>query len=289
MAEAALSVAVGLAQPLGARLTLLHVQERSAPRTVHGQPHLQDPGAAEVYLKSLAERWEATGVPIDWHVHFAEQGDVAKSIVDHAVEMGADWIVLTTHGSGGLRDLLFGSIAQQVVRRCSIPTLVVRPPATGPAEEYRCRSILVPLDGTSEAEVVLQIADEIAAATGARLTLASVVPTRETASGDLAVSATFSPTATAAVLDLAESEAGRYLEDKANALREGGDLVRTSVSRGKTAQQLAAVAEQNQADLMIIATHGKAGLDGTFSGSVAPRILAEFHQPVLLVRIPTAD
>ncbi len=289
MAEAALPVAIGLARPLGAAMTLLHIQERSAPRTIHGEPHLQDPTTAETYLADVAKRWCACGVAIDWHVHAAREGDVAQSIVDHAAETGADLIVLTTHGRGGLRDLLFGSIAQQVLRRGKIPTLIVKPSATRSPEPYTVRSILVPLDGTPEAETALFLAEQIAKATAASLVLASVIPTLATATGDLAVSATFSPTATAAVLDLSQSDAGSYLEGKASTLRQEGQTVRTSVTRGRTAQQLASVADLNQVNLIVLATHGRAGLEGTFNGSVAPRLLAEFDQPVLLVRITSPD
>lgn len=278
-------VAVGLAAPLGAAITLLHIQERSAPRTVHGAPHLQDPESATQYLSTLAARVTTNAVQIDWHVHSAEEGDVARSIVDHAVEIGADLIVLTTHGHGGLRDLLFGSIAQQVLRRGSTPTLIVKPAPGTPLEAYHVRTILVPLDGTPESESALRLADEIAGATGAELVLASVIPTLGTATGDLAVSATFSPTATAAMLDLSQSDAARYLEGKAASLRREGVTVRTDVARGKTAAQLAAIADRNQVNLIILATHGRSGLEGTFNGSVAPRLLAELQQPVLLVRI----
>jgi nucleotide-binding universal stress UspA family protein len=286
MAEAALPVAVGLARPLDATITLLHVQERDAPRTIHGEPHLQEPPAAEAYLTTVAETWRPEWSKIDWHVHPNEQHDVAKSISEHAREMGADVVVLTTHGHGGLRDLLFGSIAQQVVRQDPTPTLVVRPPDDGQSGAYRCASILVPLDGTHDSERALDFARQIAVATGARIMLASVIPTVGTASGDLAVSAAFSPGATAAVLDLAQSDAGRYLEGVAAGLRGKVSVVRTDTTRGKTAPGLAAVAAANAADLVILATHGRSGLRGALSGSVAPRLLAEVRVPVLLVRVP---
>lgn len=289
MAEAALPVAIGLARPFGAAITLLHTQERSAPRTVHGEPHLRNPESAAAYLAEVAARWKTDGVALDWHVHSVEEGNVAQSIVDHAVEVGADLIVLTTHGHGGLRDLIFGSIAQQVLRRGNTPTLIVRPPADGQLAPYHVRSILVPLDGTPEAESALDLADEIIRATAASLVLASVIPTLGTATGDLAASATFSPTATAAVLDLSQADAGHYLDEKAARLRQEGWEVHTVVARGKTAQQLALVADQNQVNLIILATHGRSGLEGTFNGSLAPRLLAEFHQPVLLVRITSPD
>lgn len=286
MAEAALPVALGLAGPLGARVTLLHVQESAAPRTVHGEPHLHEPSAAADYLARVAEAWMKRYPNLDWHVHPNRQADVAKSIGEHAVELGVDVVILTTHGHGGIRDFLFGSIAQQVVRLGTTPTLTVRPPDSGdPTTAYRCRTILVPLDGSPDSEPALEYARDLARATGAKLILASVVPTVGTATGDLAVSAAFSPNATAAVLDLALQDAGSYLEGQARALREAGLEVETNVSRGRTSLRLATVADERRPDLVILATHGRSGLNGALSGSIAPRLVAELRTPVLLVRI----
>ena len=289
MAEAALPVAIGLAKPLGASITLLHVQEKSAPRTVHGELHLQNAEKAANYLVEIATRWSAAGVPMSWHVHPNEQGDVARSIYEHAQEMNAGLIVITTHGSGGLRELIFGSIAEQVVRLGTTPTLVVRPPSEGVLERYACQSILIPIERQHESTEVLELARQISEATGARLTLATVVPTPSTVSGDLAASATFSPNTVAAILDLEYSETLRYLDDKAKAWRQTGRTVETSVSRGKTVTQITAVAADTQADLVILATHGRIGLDGTFSGSTTPRLLDAFRVPVLLVKLSERD
>lgn len=289
MAEAALPVAFGLAKPLGASITLLHVQEKSAPRTIHGELHLQNAKDASDYLIELVKRWSALSVRISWHVHPNEQGDVARSIYEHAQEMGASLIVITTHGSGGLRDLLFGSIAEQVIRLGTTPTLVVRPPAEGVLERYACRSILIPIERQHESTEALELARRFSEATGARLTLATVVPTPSTVSGDLAASATFSPNTVAAILDLEHSETLRYLDDKAKAWRQAGRTVETSVPRGQTVPQLTAVAANTQADLVILATHGRIGLDGTFSGSTTPRLLDIFRVPVLLVKLSDRD
>jgi nucleotide-binding universal stress UspA family protein len=285
MAESALPVAIGLAKPLGATVTLLHVLERSAPRTIHGERHLQSADQAKAYLDSVAGYWQASLVPIDCHVHPNSIDNVAQSLAEHAAEMRADLIVMTTHGNGGIRELISGSIAQQVLRRGTAPTLVVRPPDDGVAGPYRCTAILVPIDGSHEADDVLDVASEVARATGARIVLATVIPTVSTATGDLAVSATFSPTATAAFLDLAETDAITFLDRVAATLRASGLDVRAIVSRGKTASQLAAISRDQKCDLTILPTHGKSGVEGAVSGSVAPRLLAELRSPILLFRL----
>ena len=285
MAESALPVAVYLATCLGATVTLLHVLERGAPRTIHGEQHLQDVEQAKAYLEKVALTWRTSGIVLDSHVHPNSIDDVARSLAEHAAEMHADLIVVTTHGHGGLRGLIYGSIAQQVLRRGKVPTLVVRPSEDTGSASYRCTAILVPLDGTHEYEGVLDVASEVARATAARIILATVIPTVSTATGDLAVSATFSPTATAAFLDLAEADAGAYLDRVATSIRAGGIDVRSIVSRGRTTTQLAVVAREQGCDLAILPTHGRSGVGGTVSGSIGPRLLGEIRSPTLLLRI----
>src|SRR5919202_2263342 len=65
LAEAALPAATMLAERLGARVTLLHVMERHAPATVHGERHLTRAGEAEAYLNGVASRFADAGVPVE--------------------------------------------------------------------------------------------------------------------------------------------------------------------------------------------------------------------------------
>ena len=285
MAEAALPVAYGLARPFGARVTLLYIMESSTPRTVHGERHLQSIEEAETYLAEVANRWQGAGVATDWHVHPNAQGDVARSLVEHAEELLSDVVVLTTHGSGGLRDILFGSIAQQVLRRGKTPTLIVRPPEQGPAPEYQCTSLLLPIVGGHEAERGLAFAETITRATNAQLRLLSVVPTVSTTTGDLAASMTFSPTAAKAVLDVESDETARWLETEADKLRARGLNVVTGIRRGWAVEEIIAEVAAGRPSLLILTTHGRVGLEGTLSGSKASRIIAGIRQPTLLIRV----
>lgn len=289
LAEAVLPVSVSLAGRLDARLTLLYVMERTAPATAHGDRHLTLVSEAERYLDEVAGRCRTEGVEVDRHVHPNEVGDVARSIVDHAAEMAADLVVLATHGAGGARRVLFGSVAQQVLRRGVRPVLLVRPQAAGPAAglpAFSLRRLLVPLDGTSASQAALPIATLIARAYEADLLLLRIVPTLATVSGDRAGTALLVPTATAASLDLEETEARRSLEELAATLRAQGLRASAVVGRGNPWQGLLDGAAQAGVEMIVMATHGRAGLDAAFSGSVASRVVAKFTRPLLLVRSP---
>ncbi len=141
------------------------------------------------------EREEADG-------HEAKEDDVARAIVQHGEELRTDLIVLATHGRGGLRDLIVGSIAQRVLKHGTAPIFLVHPMG-GTPPPFACRTILVPLDGTAAHEPALDAAVELGRRFGARLHLVIVVPTQATLSGDTAAAGVMMPLATSALLDLA--------------------------------------------------------------------------------------
>src|SRR5512135_1521349 len=147
LSEAALQPAAVLASKLGSHVMLLHVIEQDAPTEVHKDRHLSNPDEAEAYLKEVARRAFPPQIQVGTHVHTAPVSDVAKSIVEHAsAEFEPDLIVTCTHGRGGMRDMLFGSIAQKVVSQGTTPLLLVRPGSP----KFELVTILAPLDPDSE-------------------------------------------------------------------------------------------------------------------------------------------
>ncbi|HEX6508606.1 MAG TPA: universal stress protein [Chloroflexota bacterium] len=283
LAEAVLPICRRLEQVLHARVMLLHVLERGAPAEVHGERHLATVEEAERYLKEIADNLEPVGISVAWHAHPAPEGDVARSITAHAEEEGADLIVLATHGEGNVRQRIFGSIAQQVLQRGSIPVLLARPTG-GPPPSFAPLKILVPLDATSDAEAALGPAKELARALGASLHLVTVVPTSGTIRGDRVATAILLPTATHQALELEQQEVQNYLEDLAAKLRAEALAVTTEVRRGEPSAALADEATEPDVGLVVVATHGRAGLQAAWAGSVTARLLSRTHAPVLLLR-----
>ena len=117
LAEAALPAAVLLSKALGATVTLLHIIEKDAPQEIHGDRHLTNNDDACRYLDDVAQKFFPPETQVDSHVHTEEVKDVARSIVDHSGEFAPDLIVLCAHGEGGWREVMVGSIAQQVIAR----------------------------------------------------------------------------------------------------------------------------------------------------------------------------
>lgn len=74
-------------------------------------------------LETVRETVEDDGLDITCRVL---EGSPAREIVRYADEQECDLVVMGTHGRGGINRLLLGSVAEQVVRTCSVPVLTVR-------------------------------------------------------------------------------------------------------------------------------------------------------------------
>jgi len=284
LAESVLPAAAALAKVFGARVKLLHIIEEGAPDTIHGQPHLTEGDQAQAYLDEVARRPVFQGQMVEVHVHRSKQGDVAESVVDHAQEFGADLVVLSTHGTGGLRGFLFGRIALRALQRGTTPILLMNPTAAGEAPPFVCRRILVPLDGTAAHEPALPVASTLGHAWQAVLHLEIVVPTTGTLSGHEAATGVLMPLTTRALLDLAERGAEEYVQRLAQTLRAQGLSTSSHVSRGEPATCLVEAAERVEADLVVMASHAKGAMDAFWSGSLTPKVVEKLRRPILLVR-----
>lgn len=138
--QAALEHASDLAQRLGAELAVLHVFERPfylEPGVSHRLQVRHDVDQwlrevreeAERQLAALAETLRSRGLRV---TETFRDGVPDVEIVHAAKDLGADLIVVGTHGRTGLPHMLIGSVAERVVRHSPVPVLTVRPPQLAP-------------------------------------------------------------------------------------------------------------------------------------------------------------
>lgn len=285
LAEVVLPAAHYLARVLGAHVTLIHILEKGASASIHGERHLTEAKEADRYLAEVARRTFPADIPVSRHVHPEAMESVARGIVEHQAEFAPDLILMCTHGRGGLRELLFGRIAQQVVASGRTPVLLVRPDGRKPEEPFRCRTLLAPTDGKPAHERGLDLAFELAGAAGAHVRLLAVVPTMEKLAGRQATSSRLMPGTTRAVLELAEEELQAYLRGQA-ARGEGlGVSVSASVRRGDPASIIVETAASAHVDVIVLGTHGKAGAEAFWTHSVTAKVLGRTTIPLLLVPV----
>lgn len=285
MAEAALPVAIFLAEKLQARVTLMHVMERNAPDKVHGQPHLKRSQDAERYLNEIAKNSFPKDIQVDCHVHTNEVDDVAGSIVAHAEELEIDLVIMCSHGRGAALHLFLGSIAQSVIALGSKPVLITHPDEQGRPPAFSCRHILVPMDDNPEHAKALPVSKDLARACSATLHLATVIPKLTTLSGDKAAASKMLPGTTSQLLELSAQDAHKYFQAMEDVLRKEGFEASAHVLRGDPANVIVEAAVRAQIDLIVVSTHGKTGMDAFWSGSVAHRICSQSRIPLLLIPI----
>jgi nucleotide-binding universal stress UspA family protein len=285
MAEGALPAAAQLARKNGARLTLVHVVERNAPSEVHSDRHLVGAPEAGAYLQELARRPLLAGLRVETHVHEVEVSDVARSISEHAAELAPDLVVMSTHGRGSARRMFFGAIGQQVIGLGDTPVLLLRPAEDAPGEgqELHLRAILVPIDGDPAHERALPVAEELARSFTCRLDLLMVVPTIGALSGLQAAASMLLPNAMRAKLEMDSASAFEHVQELGRALAARGVQTTSETSRGDPARAIISAARRLSSDLVVMGTHGRAGTDAFWEGSVAARVVSRVRAPLLLV------
>jgi len=304
LAEFALPIALTLSQTLGSEITLIHIIERNPPGEIHGERHLAREEEAVAYLNQVARQNFPPGIKVTTHVHTEEEAladapaflgvqreapavqgvsNVARSIAEHASELAPDLIVMCTHGEGGVRDLVVGSIAQQVIGQGKTPILLLHPQNADAAPLTALHTFLVALDGKPEHDQALQVAGELAKCFGASLHLLTVIPTLRTVSGEYAATGLLLPGTTSAMLNLTEEYTAESLEQRAAVWRKQGLTVKAWIRRGDPVQQILAAAADEKVDLIVLGTHGKTGVGAFWAGSVAPKVVSSTHVPLLLV------
>jgi nucleotide-binding universal stress UspA family protein len=129
MAERILPFLVQIAGPLDLEVVLVRVMPPIAPHAIEGTTYftVDDVAArlaeAREYLAPLAADLRGRGVRATTD---ARHGEPVREIVAAAREHDADMIAMTTHGRSGVSRLLFGSVAEAVLREAEIPVLTMR-------------------------------------------------------------------------------------------------------------------------------------------------------------------
>jgi nucleotide-binding universal stress UspA family protein len=286
LAERALPYAVRFAQASHARLVLMQAVHAPPTASMEGanweHEQLDTIAEARTYLARIAESLSAQLDGVSTAVLYGRPTD---KILEAISAFQADGVVMTTHGRTGLDHLLHGSVTEGLLARSHIPVFVVcaRPgqlPAPSFAPE-RAR-LLVPQNASEFDAAALQAAVEILGPEG-EIVLETVVTPPEHVIMDQRGRHVL------AYLDQQEEartrKAREYLGGVAESLRNSPTptSVKIDVRLGEPASGIVMAALDTQADLIVMATHGRTGLQRAMVGSVAGAVLRAACTPVVLV------
>jgi nucleotide-binding universal stress UspA family protein len=209
-----------------------------------------------------------------------EDGPVPDALHAYARRNKVDLIVMSSHGRGGIARLSLGSVTDSLIRRTTVPVLVVKPHPSylNSRAPGAFKRIIVPLDGSSVAEQILPGVAALATLEESEVTLLRVVVPRT--SSQKAVANENTPWWDK---DVAAAEA--YLFRTADRLREDGFRTETDVVISENiAQSIADYAARESADLVAIATHGRGGFSRALRGSVADVVTRTSRTSMLVLR-----
>lgn len=217
------------------------------------------------YLEEAGRRLVAARGDVA-HATTLLDGPVVPTLLDHRKSTDAHLIVMATHGRGPVGRACLGGTADQIMRLAGVPVMLIRPDGKPPELDRAVafRRILLALDGSRRSERALRCALGIAAPFGAAVTVVQAVPPAEP---DVAATA------------------GDYLEGVVGKLRGHGVEAKLAViHHAKPAEAVLQTAKDTEADLVVLATHGRADLPRLVLGSVADRLIRACPAPVLVCR-----
>ncbi|HEX6290363.1 MAG TPA: universal stress protein [Herpetosiphonaceae bacterium] len=235
-----------------------------------------------VYLEAVRTRLTSDAdLTVDCEI---VDGPVSGAITQYAARIGADLVVMTTHGRGGLTRFWLGSTADAFIRHSPIPTLLVRPHEALPDldQSYDLRRILIPLDGSALAEQILDLALTLGGLSNAAYDLLQVIETVRVGGWAPGVNLA---TVEREVAESRYEQAQQYLADVVERLQARDVTAQPHViCAEQTASAILDYAQRHNADAIALATHGWGGLKRVVLGSVSDKVLRGTVCPVLLYR-----
>lgn len=282
-ARGAYGAAVSIAREHGSTVHLVHEAEPIPPLYYE---HVSKNFPVEMFYERLEKKLQQEAklpvfADVEVETSLLRSGGRYETIPEFAEGEEHDLIVTATHGRRGLSHLVLGSFAEKLVRHSPVPVLTYRA-REGEPVEFSVRRVLVPFDFSDNACALFPYARYLGDRYGARFTFVDVFPEHDEFTygrfGRAGYAELFQEASDSAIADAKE----RFEEIRH---RELADLeVGFKVRRGVPAQQIACEAQESEADLVLMGTHGWTGMKHFFLGSVAEKVLRSAPCSVLTVR-----
>lgn len=283
-ADRALAWAVHLAARYEAEVHVLHVSHHEAavrsPSRLDAGEEASPESVAETPMRRVLQRYREAGVPL--HTHIEQGTAVAPRIARAAHAQHADLVVVGTHGRRGVRRLMLGSVAEEVVRTADRPVLVVPPEAHAPEPELG--RVLMPIDFSGFSLGALPWARGLSEAFEARLELYHVIESYSLAEV-YGLEAILVSGAHPSMKALAHEMAERIQQELTAAHIDAA----VHLDEGHAAASITQFARTYGADMIVMASHGRTGFQRFLLGSVTTRVLRTAPCPMLIVRADVGE
>jgi len=269
--RAAVAYAAALAKIYQGKVYAVHVMVSAV--YWYAQPHAISQieegikQAAEEQMKELMDSEDLRDVAHEGEVR---RGEIWESLQAVIGEHNADLIVTGTRGRRGLRKLVMGSVAEEILRLSSVPVLTVHPDA-GQGGAWELRTILYPTDFSADSIRALAYALSIAQEFQSCLVFLHVAPSMH---GDPEVRPRLNAFFSDQLRQIVPPETKSWSQQQ---------LV---VEFGDPSQAILNCADEYKADLIVMGVKGAGSMmrAATHFGSTAYRVISAARAPVLSVR-----
>lgn len=201
---------------------------------------------------------------------------VAPTIVEYIKTNMVDLVIMGTHGQRGLRHMMLGSVAEEVLRTTDRPIITIR---NNDSIQTVPKRILVPTDYSIHARTAVVEGHNIAKKFGADLILLHVIeepipPAFYLSANDVVINDLF---------DSAEKDSKQALSDLVNdvGIKQKFKL---EVIKGHVVSTITEYASDNDVDLIVMGSHGDSGLTHFLLGSTTEKVLRSAFCPVMTVK-----
>jgi nucleotide-binding universal stress UspA family protein len=286
--RAALQQALAIARWYEATVTVLHVFRQvpvvdTAAAALGGGLYTPPVALTDVdrqaVERQVADFVAHTPGAVDVAIRVCEGINVREEILREAEAVGADLLVLGSHGLTGVKRLVLGSVAENVLRHSPTPVLIVPAHASdAPASGVPFTRIVCAVDFTADSYRALRYAFDLAQESDAQLTLlhAVAMPAVHVGAEDLTIDA---ESIRDTVMRNARDRLDALVPDDARAYC----TVRAEVVEGQAHLAVLGLATEVNADLIIMGVHSRAAFDVAVFGSTTQAVVRAAHCPVLTV------
>lgn len=208
-------------------------------------------------------------------------GAPAQSLNDYINNEDIDVVVMATHGRAGLSRAMYGSVADELVRRSRVPVILLRPDDEGFGNPLRhqFRHVAIPVDGTRSSELMVDIAISLLGTTPRYTLLEIVPPAMPVGLADTA------PMPVAFNQDEMVKTATNTLQRFAESLRHRGLNVDYLVmEQPDVAGAVCDYAVREHVDVIAMVTAGRGGWRRWLLGSVGTALIHKSPVPVMLLK-----
>ncbi|HTF99436.1 MAG TPA: universal stress protein [Nitrospirota bacterium] len=272
--EGAVRQAIKLAKKCSGKLMAMTVVETNqeyaaiAPELVEKAER-----AARAVLEKIKDQAKREGLDCDIVVREGEE--TFKYIIDEAVKNKCTMIVTGRRGRTGLTRLMMGSVTARVIGYSPCNVLIV--PS---ASEQEFKNILIATDGSKYSVRAAGEAICLAKRSSGSITVISVVPVEQGSHDNLDLTVKQREK----LDNTAEAVAEKFTREVREAAQKEGVPAKAFVASGKPADIIIQMAQETNADLIVMGSHGRAGVDKLLMGSVAERVIVTSECPVLVVK-----